>query len=99
MAEKVYVPLDDNSHLKGEELKYTINNAKFAANEVIKTIMAGGNALVTCKAGWNRSGLISGLALKKLTRKDPQTIISSIRRNRSPFALSNPLFVEIVKRS
>ena len=99
IAEKIYVPLDDDSDLRGEELRDTIGLAKFAANEVIKTILAGGNALVTCRSGWNRSGLISGLAMRKLTRKDPQTIIRSIRKNRSPFALSNSLFVEIVKRS
>ena len=99
MAEKVYVPLDDDSDLRGEELRHTIGLAKFAANKVIKTIMTGGNALVTCRSGWNRSGLISGLALRRLTRKDPKTIIRSIRRSRSPFALSNPLFVEILKRN
>ncbi len=97
-AKKIYVPMKDSSDLMGQELSETIARAKFAANEVIETIMGGGNALVTCKAGWNRSGLISGLALKKLTDASPRRIISSIRKNRSIFALSNPLFVEITKR-
>jgi len=89
--------MDDNSRLEGEELRRTIELAKFAANKVIKTIMQGNNALVTCMAGLNRSGLISGLALRKLTGEDPQAIIDSIRRNRSIVALSNPLFAKIVK--
>ena len=96
-AERVYVPMDDSSRLEGEELRRTIELAKFAANKVIKTIMQGNNALVTCMAGLNRSGLISGLALRKLTGEDPQAIIDSIRRNRSVVALSNPLFAKIVK--
>ncbi len=30
-------------------------------------------------------------------KKNPKKIVSSIRKNRSIFALSNPLFVELVK--
>lgn len=96
-AEKIYVPMKDTSKLRGKELKNTIALAKFAANRAIKTIIAGGNVLSTCWMGWNRSGLISGLALKKLTQKDPEKIVKLIRKNRTIFALSNPLFVKIIE--
>lgn len=96
-AEKIYVPMKDSSKLRGRELKNTISLAKFAADRAIKTIIEGGNVLSTCWKGWNRSGLISGLIIKKFTKKDSNKIVSSIRKNRSVFALSNSLFVKLIE--
>jgi len=98
-AERLYVPMDDSTKLKGKQLRDTIKLAKFAANKTIKNILKGKNVLSTCQAGWNRSGLISGLALKKLTQKDTREIVKGIRKNRSIFAMSNPLFVKIIERN
>lgn len=95
-AEKIYVPMKDSSKLRGKELKNTIDLAKFAANRASLAIIGGKNVLSTCWAGLNRSGLISGLILKKITREHPKKVVSLIRKNRSSFALFNPLFVKII---
>ena len=89
----------DTLRLHGEKLRKTIELANFASDEAAHTIIQGGNVLSTCKAGWNRSGLVSGLTLKKITDKNSQEIVRQIRNNRSIFALSNPLFVKIIHAS
>lgn len=94
---RLYVPLNDSSRLKGKELKSTIHYADQAAKEVARAILRGKNALVTCWAGLNRSGLISGLAIKKLSNLSGPEITSLIRERRSQAALFNPLFAKIVE--
>jgi protein-tyrosine phosphatase len=57
----------------------------------------GGKVLVTCNMGYNRSGLVTAIALMRLQRsKSTADIIASIRAVR-PGALSNPYFVDFLK--
>jgi protein-tyrosine phosphatase len=62
---------------------------------VAKDVMAGKRVLVTCEMGWNRSGLVTGIALLELGRMAPEAI-RMIRAARGPRALGNTEFVRIL---
>ena len=53
---------------------------------------SGKKFLVRCQAGWNRSGLVTALALMKDGQK-AKDAIDLIRARRSPHALCNEDFV------
>jgi len=94
----IYVPLKDTVTFTPKKFKKTINDAKQAANYAINTILDGKNVLSTCMAGWNRSGLISGLTLKKLINTPGKNIVKHIRNNRDWRALCNPLFADVITK-
>lgn len=73
-----------------------IRRARAAAQEVAAHVKRGGRVLVTCAAGLNRSGLVVGLALNRLTDWSPEKIVRQIRRARGDDALYNPTFRQIV---
>jgi protein-tyrosine phosphatase len=56
----------------------------------------GKKVLVRCQAGWNRSGLVTALALMKDGRK-AKDAIDLIRARRSPHALCNADFVRYLE--
>jgi len=99
LINKIYLPLKDTTNFAPGEFRKTVKDAKKAAKSVVKAIKRGENVLSTCKAGWNRSGIISGLALVELTGASGKEVIHHIRKNRSRFALSNPLFARVVANS
>lgn len=68
--------------------------ARRAAAQVTKALRANKKVLVTCAQGRNRSGLVVGLVLKKVTDRD---VVDFIQRRR-PNALTNPHFVELLRR-
>ena len=57
---------------------------------------SGKKVLVRCQAGWNRSGLVTALALMKDGHK-AKAAIDLIRARRSPHALSNTYFVRYLE--
>ena len=57
---------------------------------------SGKKVLVRCQAGWNRSGIITALALIKDGYK-PKDAIDLIRARRSPHALCNADFVRYLE--
>jgi protein-tyrosine phosphatase len=67
-----------------------------AARRVAAELYRGGRVLVTCSAGLNRSGLVTGLALCMGTKMHPMNIVAAIRRARGEHALSNHAFEKIV---
>ncbi len=71
------------------------NRALTAAAEVARYLQAGKNVLSTCAMGINRGSLIAALALVMLGGK-PNKVIELIREKRSPSALCNPYFVELI---
>jgi len=72
-----------------------LTRAAVAADLVAKALHRGKCVLVTCRAGWNRSGLVSGLALG---RSMPGAhAVSLIRRARGHYALCNSTFERIVR--
>ena len=58
---------------------------------------SGKKVLVRCQMGWNRSGIITALALIKDGYK-PKDAIDLIRARRSPHALCNEDFVRYLER-
>ena len=56
----------------------------------------GKNVLVRCQVGWNRSGLVTALALMKDGHK-AKDAIDLIRVRRSPHALCNEDFVSYLR--
>lgn len=55
----------------------------------------GKRVAAKCQAGWNRSGLIAALVLLK-EGYSAEDAINLIRSKRSPYALSNPHFVNFI---
>lgn len=93
----IYAPLDDNFDPSPEDAKYTIKTANEAAEKVAKLVRQGKKVLVSCQAGWNRSGIITALSIKKLTNYKGNEIITLIKLNRR-FALSNPAFQTFIRK-
>lgn len=56
----------------------------------------GGNVLVRCQAGLNRSGLTCALVLIR-AGLTPAEAIDTVRQGRSPYALCNPRFVDYLR--
>ncbi len=86
-----YVPLDDEHSMSAGRLR----DAKALATRVANAHTTGYRVLVRCHAGYNRSGLIVGLALRQLGWDAPDAV-ELIRHQRSVYALHNPYFVELI---
>lgn len=71
------------------------------AERVQKFIRRGKRVLVTCSAGWNRSGLINGLVLISMQRfgmyGDADAAIAAVRRARGEHALGNHSFQQFLR--
>lgn len=89
----IRAPFDDSPWPSSTERKIAIR----AAREVAKRLRKGQRVLVTCYMGWNRSGLVTALALKMATRMSADEIIRRIRAARGDSALSNKAFERIVR--
>jgi len=68
-----------------------------AANQVVASVSRGEPALVTCWAGINRSSLVTGLALYRLTGMSGADIVNLIQFQR-PGTLTNDQFKECLER-
>jgi len=68
-----------------------------AARKVSVLVRRGDKVLVACFAGLNRSGLVTALALHKLTGWSGEQIVDHIQARRE-HALDNPVFARFVKQ-
>jgi protein-tyrosine phosphatase len=68
------------------------------ATQVAQSMAEGQTCLVTCMAGLNRSGLVSGLALR-MHGYDGEAAVRAVRAARGPMALSNEHFSRIVRQA
>jgi hypothetical protein len=98
-SKKVYIPMKDTIFFTPGKFKQTVKRANAAADLASDYLVSGKNVLSTCAAGWNRSGLISGLTLLRLTSFSGRQIVNLIKRNRCRSALSNPLFAAVIVNS
>lgn len=73
-----------------------MSEAMTAANEVVRAVLKGKVVLVTCAMGWNRSGLVTGLAMRKLGYSGKDAV-RLIKQARGDSALSNRYFRKIVE--
>jgi len=82
-------PIDDGESVPPEDWRL----AQRAGERVAQAWRGGHRVLVTCHQGWNRSGLVSAIALHSLTGRDGCTCAAQVQRRR-PGALRNRAFVE-----
>ena len=68
-----------------------------SAAHVARAVADGGRVLVRCHWGVNRSGLVTGLALVARGLTAPESI-TLVRARRSPWALCNSDFVDMINR-
>lgn len=61
-------------------------------DDVVEALEAGGNVLVHCQAGINRSNLVVTLVLRKWKGLTSAEAIAMLREKRSPLVLANPGF-------
>jgi protein-tyrosine phosphatase len=87
----IYAPNDDTLKPTLEQMRLAMN----AARTVAKAVRRGAKTLVTCAMGWNRSGLISALALREITGCTGQKAVEIVQKARRN-ALINPSFVAMV---
>jgi protein-tyrosine phosphatase len=87
----VHAPNDDCHAPTREQLAIALR----AAREVVRHVRAGRNVLVTCQMGWNRSGLVSALAVRDLLRCSGAKAVERVRKKRRN-ALGNRAFARIV---
>lgn len=74
-----------------------LQEAIFISGKIERRVLAGKHVLCTCFAGLNRSGLVTALAVMKLTRKPGQEVVEYIQRKRDG-ALCNGSFADALRR-
>ncbi len=75
-----------------------VQEAHALARQVAAEVRAGRKVLVTCYMGWNRSGLVTMLALWYLTGWPGSRVVQHVRRRRPvPGAMANRYFEEHVR--
>ena len=85
-----HAPLDDHRYpLSEQEWLRIIEAAEFA----MTSVHLGRRVLVTCHMGWNRSGIVNGVAVMMLTGCKSHEAVRQIRRKRRK-GLSNSSFAE-----
>lgn len=80
----------------GELTRSQFEGVQRMVQDVVKVRRVQPPVLVRCAAGLNRSGLVVGLTLQQLGYT-PEEAIDLIRKQRSPYALSNPFFVAYIR--
>lgn len=95
-ATRHYFPNEDrmitSAHPRYQKMFHA---AKPAAQLLAQRVRAGQSAISTCAAGINRSGLVTGLAMRLLTDWDGHKIVETIQNARSG-ALCNSAFVSMI---
>ncbi len=86
---------DDGSPMTSNEMKIAI----CTAGKVINRLNAGGQVLVTCRQGRNRSGIVAALALCEGPHKFTYNLaVNRIRSARGPGALRNDYFLHFLQK-
>ena len=88
----LHCPLEDD-----EPTTQELQLANRAADMVSVALKQGKKVLVTCYMGWNRSGLVTGMALCKTYGWKGLDAVSQIKARREN-ALSNKHFVRVLSK-
>lgn len=67
-----------------------------AVARMVAALEAGEGVLAVCRAGINRSSMLSGLALNAASDLTPQEVVARIRERRDPGCLGNEDFLSVV---
>ena len=95
-VEVICAPGEDDDRPRG--LARFIDVWKDAARQVATHQAHNKNVLVTCQQGWNRSGIVTALALQELTNQSGSAIVSHIQSCRQN-ALCNQTFADYIVKS
>lgn len=90
----IHCPLFDSDTVLGSA---SLSMTMLAARAVAEAHRAGGNVLVMCQAGINRSAMVAALAMQMLGM-EPNESVERLRRRRHPHCLANLCFERIVRR-
>lgn len=91
--------LIDEPNLDYEAVRLATAIADIVSGDLAGYVSRGTSVLSSCRAGRNRSGLVSALVLMKLAGKSPAEAVEIVRSSRKApdgMALTNPLFVKIL---
>ncbi len=91
----IHAPLADRDDMDLGEIERTKIVAHEVATDFVACLARGQDVLSSCAAGLNRSGLVSGLVLVRCGMT-PELAIETVRKMRSPYALTNALFRKII---
>lgn len=72
------------------------DNIGLAVDQTVQNLRSGRIVLVTCQEGRNRSGLVTGFALKTLLGWTGPEAVEHIKQRR-PWSLTNNRFVELLR--
>lgn len=86
-------PLDDNGKDPSVSEMQLMSSV---VSQVAKHVRRGQRTLVSCAMGLNRSGVVTALAVKKLTGASGKDVIRRIKSRRSQYALCNEAFTRII---
>lgn len=89
----ILAPGDDDP--RPHRLARFIDGWKEAGLQVAEHVKAGRTVLVTCMQGWNRSGIVTALALRELTGWKGSKIVKHIQNCRQG-ALCNATFAKYI---
>lgn len=98
-VDKILLPLNDSQQLSMGEIINTLKLVTSTSKTAADYLKNGKDVLSTCAMGLNRSGITSAYILRETTQLPCNEIISLIRKNRHPAALSNQLFVKLILAS
>lgn len=93
----VRAKLDDDFRMPHRIAVEVAKCADEVSDLLVNRIINGQGVLSSCWMGWNRSGLMSAITVAKLAGCDPDRAIRLVKNARGPSALSNPVFVAIVR--
>lgn len=88
---------DSHAGVEVADMDENILSIEEVADEVVSALDAGGNVLVHCQAGINRSNLTAALALMKWKGVSADEAIALLRSKRSPLVLANPAFEKYLR--
>jgi len=91
----LHCPLDDRADVSFSRSEWL--RANRVAEEVVDLLGRGARILTTCAEGRNRSGLVNGLVLYRISALNGAECVEHIRQRRAG-ALTNEQFVEALCR-
>lgn len=87
-----YTMYDDPGKIEVKDDNENYYDISEVAEQVVEALDAGGNVLVHCQAGINRSNLTAALTLMKWKDLTAADAIDMLREKRGPLVLANPGF-------
>lgn len=95
-ASVLRAPFRDIGSAPPGEAEEILRVAREAAAWVADRVAGGRRVLSSCRSGLNRSGLVSALAIIRLSGLPADMVVALIRERRSPHALNNAMFERFV---